>query len=164
MDSECLKVSLVPTRPDTTQYQVMRLMRHRKWRHVRVLNLSDLRCSKSTQFFRIFQRLEREQGFEAHSIFSQARSAELSLKLPRGTPVVLAWGLSPRLNSLIERCLARLGSRVRIWGLLEPGTEDKYRHPLPSLQSQQRDWLRKMVREFDAKESTLTRHPSAAAH
>ncbi|MFM9962027.1 MAG: hypothetical protein ACKV2Q_12470 [Planctomycetaceae bacterium] len=51
-----LPISLVPTKPDTTQYQVMRLMHHCEWRHVRVLNLSDLRCSKSAEFFKQFQR------------------------------------------------------------------------------------------------------------
>ena len=45
-----LPISLVPTRPDTTQYQVMRLMHFRCWRHVRVLNLSDLRNPKSAEF------------------------------------------------------------------------------------------------------------------
>ena len=51
-----LHVSLVPTRPDTTQYQVMRLMHFLQWRHVRVLNLSDLRCSKSPEFIQQFER------------------------------------------------------------------------------------------------------------
>src|SRR5438128_2289474 len=46
-----LRVSLVPTKPDTTQYQVMRLMHHCQWRHVRVLNLSDIRCAGSGEFF-----------------------------------------------------------------------------------------------------------------
>lgn len=45
-----LPISLVPTKPDTTQYQVMRVMHHCEWRHVRVLNLSDLRCPQSSVF------------------------------------------------------------------------------------------------------------------
>lgn len=36
-----LPISLVPTTPDTTQYQLMRLMHYCEWRDVRVLNLSD---------------------------------------------------------------------------------------------------------------------------
>ena len=52
-----LPISLVPTKPDTTQYQVMRLMHFRRWRHVRVLNLSDLRSSKSPEFIKLYQRL-----------------------------------------------------------------------------------------------------------
>src|SRR5262245_43336320 len=45
-----LPISLVPAKPDTTQYQVMRVMHCCEWRHVRVLNLSDLRCPKSGVF------------------------------------------------------------------------------------------------------------------
>src|SRR5436309_3436598 len=41
-----LSISMVPTKPDTTQYQVMRVMYFCEWRHVRVLNLSDFRCPK----------------------------------------------------------------------------------------------------------------------
>lgn len=147
-----LPISLVPTQPDTTQYQVMRLMHFRQWRHVRVLNLSDLRSSKSPEFIKLFQRLEGEAGFDSHSVFSDARTDELALKLPTGrkTPIVLAWGMSEKLNPLIERCLSGLPHKCAFKGLLEPGTTNKYRHPLPSLQKDQRVWLENMVRHFEA--------------
>ena len=146
-----LQVSLVPTKPDTTQYQVMRLMHFLGWRHVRVLNLSDLRCSKSAEFFKLFQRLEDESKFESHSIFSDARTEELSLKLAKSKkmPLVLAWGLSDKLNPLIDRCVSRIPRRSNRMGLLEPDTTKKYRHPLPSLQEAQRQWVDMMVRQFE---------------
>ena len=145
-----LRVSLVPTKPDTTQYQVMRLMHFRGWRHVRVLNLSDLRSPKSAEFIKQFQRLEDESKFDSHSVFSDARTEELSLKLPtsRKTPLVLAWGLSDKLNPLIDRCVSRIPRRSNLMGLLEPDTTSKYRHPLPSLQKEQRRWVDMMVRQF----------------
>jgi hypothetical protein len=146
-----LAISLVPTKPDTTQYQVMRLMHVRQWQHVRVLNLSDLRSPKSAEFIKTFQRLERDSGFDLHSIFSRVRKDELSAKLPKNstTPLVLAWGMSEKLNPLIDRCLARLPSKSKVKGLLEEGTTNKYRHPLPSLQRDQRIWLENMVRHFE---------------
>ena len=146
-----LRISLVPTKPDTTQYQVMRLMHFRQWRHVRVLNLSDLRSPKSAEFIKLFQRLEGESQFDSHSVFSDARTDELSLKLPLGnkTPLVLAWGLSDKLNPLIDRCMSSLPHKRKLMGLLEPGTTNKYRHPLPSLQKDKRIWLNKIVRQFD---------------
>jgi hypothetical protein len=146
-----LPISLVPTKPDTTQYQVMRLMHFREWRHVRVLNLSDLRSPKSAEFFKLFQRLEDESNFDSHSVFSDTRTDELSLKLPksRKTPLVLAWGLSDKLNPLIERCMSRLPRKSNLMGLLEPETTNKYRHPLPSLQKEQRRWVDMMVRQFE---------------
>lgn len=147
-----LTISLVPTKPDTTQYQVMRLMHYRQWRHVRVLNLSDLRSPKSPEFIKLFQRLESAEGFGSHSVFSDARKDELALKLPteKKTPLVLAWGMSKKLNPLIERCLSRLPRKCAFKGLLEPGTTNKYRHPLPSLQKDKRIWLENMVRQFEA--------------
>lgn len=142
-----LSISLVPTRPDTTQYQVMRVMSVRRWRHVRVLNLSDLRCSKSGEFIKLFQRLEADAGFDAHSVFAARRSRELAEKLPRGkqTPLVYAWGLSEKLDPLIERCLSRIPSHQPSLGVREQGTTNKYRHPLPSLQKDKQIWLRKML-------------------
>jgi hypothetical protein len=146
-----LTISLVPTKPDTTQYQVMRLMHFQQWRHVRVLNLSDLRSPKSAEFIKAFQRLETDSNFDSHSIFSDIRTDELAIKLPkkRTTPLVLAWGMSEKLNPLIDRCLGRPPSKSRIKGLLEQGTTNKYRHPLPSLQRDQRIWLESIVRHFE---------------
>ena len=146
-----LAISLVPTKPDITQYQVMRLMQYRHWRHVRVLNLSDLRSAKSPEFIKLFQRLERDVDYDSHSIFSDRRADERLAKLPKKktTPLVLAWGMSDKLDPLIERCLSKLPQRSKINGLLEPGTTNKYRHPLPTLQRDQRVWLEKMIQHFD---------------
>jgi hypothetical protein len=144
-----LQVSLVPTKPDTTQYQVMRIMRHCRWRHVRVLNLSDLRCPRSGEFFKQFSRLEEDFSFDAHSVFSDRRTDELASKLTRfaDTPVVLAWGLSSALDPLIDRCLSSLPTKMKTIGLVKEGTPNKYLHPLPSLQRQKVKWLNQMLNQ-----------------
>lgn len=146
-----LSISLVRTKPDTTQYQVMRVMHYRQWHHVRVLNLSDLRCSKSSDFMKLYGRLEDESGFVSHSIFSEERKSELATKLTqcRTMPLVLAWGLSEKLDPLIERCLSKIASNRTIKGVPEEGTSNKYRHPLPSLQRQKEEWLDNMIRHFE---------------
>lgn len=143
-----LAVSLVPTKPDTTQYQVMRVMHCCHWRHVRVLNLSDLRCSKSGLFFKQCKGLEEDHLFDAHSVFSERRADELALKLIDGIPVVCAWGVSPHLDPLIDRCRAKLTKANTVRGLLKDGTTNKFLHPLPSLQSQQMDWINRMVEQW----------------
>ncbi len=146
-----LPISLVPTMPDKTQYQVMRVMHFREWKHVRVLNLSDLRSSKSPEFIKSFQRLEREHGFESHSIFSAERKDELRSKLRRrnNAPLVLAWGISDKLTPLIERCMASLPKIGKVFGLMEPGSTNKYRHPLPSLQKDKQRWIKQILQQFD---------------
>lgn len=146
-----LPISLVPTKPDTTQYQVMRVMHFRGWKHVRVLNLSDLRSPKSAEFIKTFQRLERDDEFDGHSIFSDDREEELSLKLPRNRKVllVLAWGISDKLAPLVDRCMARLPKKRRAIGLLEQGSTNRYRHPLPSLHDDQRRWVEQIIKQFE---------------
>ncbi|GDY11081.1 hypothetical protein LBMAG52_45690 [Planctomycetia bacterium] len=126
-----LPISLVPTKPDTTQYQVMRLMHHCEWRHVRVLNLSDLRCSKSGEFFKQFKGLEDEASFDSHSVFSIGRKNELALKMTtdKTIAVICAWGVSAELDPLIERCTSRITKNKTIKGLLKAGTTNKFLHP-----------------------------------
>jgi hypothetical protein len=147
-----LRISLVPTRPDTTQYQVMRLMHHCKWRHVRVLNLSDLRCSKSGEFFKQFKGLEEEASFDSHSVFSVRRKNELALKMTtdKTIAVICAWGVSAELDPLIERCKSRITKNKTIKGLLKDGTTNKFFHPLPSLQRQKLSWVNRMVQQCQA--------------
>ena len=142
-----LPISLVPTKPDTTQYQVMRLMHYCEWQHVRVLNLSDLRCSKSGEFFKQFKALEAELSFDAHSVFSDRRKDELALKLIDAVPVIRAWGVSPHLDPLIDRCTSKLTKARGVRGLVKEGTTSKFLHPLPSLQSQQMLWVNRMVEQ-----------------
>jgi hypothetical protein len=144
-----LTISLVLTKPDTTQFQVMRVMHYCHWRHVRVLNLSDLRCSKSGVFFKQFKDLEEELSFDAHSVFSDRRKRELALKLTHDNaiPVIRAWGVSPHLNPLIDRCIATLTKANAVRGLIKQGTTNKFLHPLPSLQSQQVEWVNQMVEQ-----------------
>lgn len=142
-----LPISLVPTKPDTTQYQVMRLMHYCEWQHVRVLNLSDLRCSKSGEFFKQFKELEAELSFDAHSVFSDRRKDELALKLIDAVPVIRAWGVSPHLDPLIDRCLSRLTNTKAIKGVMKEGSPSKFLHPLPSLQSQKVEWVNRMVEQ-----------------
>lgn len=144
-----LSISLVPTKPDTTQYQLMRVMHYCEWRHVRVLNLSDLRCSKSGEFFKQFKRLEEESSFDSHSIFSSGRKDELVLKLTKdkAVPLIRAWGVSAELDPLIERCTPRIAKAKTIKGLMKKGTTNKYLHPLPSLQKQKISWVNRMVEQ-----------------
>ena len=144
-----LSISLVPTKPDTTQYQVTRLMHYCEWRHVRILNLSDLRCSKSIEFFKQFKRLEEEHSFDSHSIFSDRRKDELTLKLTKDktVPVICAWGLSSELDPLIERCVPSIIRNKTVMGLMKEGTTNKYLHPLPSLQKQKISWVNQMVKQ-----------------
>ncbi|MBU0971061.1 MAG: DUF1643 domain-containing protein [Proteobacteria bacterium] len=142
-----LNVSLVSTMPDTTQYQVMRLMHYCSWSHVRVLNLSDLRNPRGGDFAVQYRDIEDRTGFKAHSLFSDERGGERICKLKRKSraPIVFAWGVSPDLEPLIERCLAKVSGMPGCTGLLKPQTLNRYFHPLPTLQRAKMQWVDNMV-------------------
>lgn len=142
-----LNVSLVPTKPDTTQYQLMRVMSYCNWKHVRVLNLSDMRDPKSGKFVERYKKIENDTGFTEHSIFSDIRENELQRKLKRNdaAPVVCAWGVSSNLDPLIERCINKIAHITEVAGILKQGTNNKYFHPLPTLQRDKEKWVNDMV-------------------
>ena len=146
-----LSRSLVLTKPDTTQYQVMRLMHYSGWSHVRVLNLSDLRDPKSGKFMANYRDIESRTGFTAHSLFSDERRDELASHLNRKpkSPVVCAWGVSPDLDPLIERCLNKISRIPGRLGILKPDTENKYFHPLPTLQRDKEKWVNNMINQIN---------------
>jgi len=147
-----LEVSLVPTKPDTTQYQVMRVMHHCGWNHVRVLNISDMRDSKSASFVERYNDIENRTGFSAHSLFTDSRSVELKRKLNKKleAPIVCAWGVSSDLDPLIERCLSKVAGKFELTGLMKPSTENKFFHPLPTLQKDKELWVTNLVTNIRA--------------
>lgn len=138
---------LVLTKPDVTQYQIMRVMYFCRWNYVRVLNLSDLREASSVSFMKQYRFLEHEHEYMEHSIFSTARKAELSRHLQRsaGAPIISAWGTSPQLAPLIRRCARRIRKHGDIIGLPHHEGDDRYLHPLPHLQIDKRAWVDLMV-------------------
>lgn len=102
------EATLVLTRPDDTQYQLMRLMEAFGWEHVRVLNLSDVREAESTDLPALLSRFSRDHKHDGHSVFSATRQAGLAPLLMRklNSPVILAWGVSPKLKNLAEQALS----------------------------------------------------------
>ena len=142
--------TFVQTRPDTTQYQVMRVMTRLGWQHVRVLNLSDLREPKSSVFATTFRSIELNYGYTAHSLFSPIRTQELTVELRRkvDAPLICAWGVSPKLNSLICVAAPVLRDAGICRGLLKVGTSDRYFHPLPTLQKDKVAWVDELCKEL----------------
>lgn len=132
---------MVTAKPDTTQYQVMRIMNGRRWNHVRVLNLSDIREAKSN----LFIKKVKSMSSLTHSIFCPERREELSLAInfKEHAPIVCAWGTNKGLLPLANLCQKNIPTS-RTVGL--PCEETGlYYHPLPSLVSKQKEWLQRML-------------------
>lgn len=134
---------LVPTKPDTTQYQVMRIMSFFGWEYVRVLNLSDLRNPNSSKFLGEVRLLESRNQFFAHTIFSDERTAELSSAMIRkgDAPIVCAWGVNTGLSPLINLAITAIQCGGRYVGLAKSESEHLFRHPLQRPQRAKQEWL-----------------------
>jgi hypothetical protein len=138
-----------PALPDRTQYQLMKLALGaslRGWpiRHIRVINLSDLRTPKSAVLFDALDGLADDR----HSIFSPSRAAELRRALGSGrAPVLRAWGKAKQLGQLAGLALATLKNGPEL-GLTEDGVH--YRHPLPQRFDLQTRWLLDVGSQLDA--------------
>ncbi len=145
-DFPILRKKLVLTKPDTTQYQLMRVMSFLQWGYVRVLNLSDLRNPQSSEFIDQFQSLESRDQFFAHSIFADQRSKELSAAMTRkkGAPVVCAWGVNQRLAPLIDLAVRAVEREGGCIGLAKPGAAHLFYHPLPTTQIAKQRWVQDM--------------------
>jgi hypothetical protein len=153
-----------PAVPDRTQYQLMKLALHAQSqgapiRHIRVINLSDLRTPKSAALFATLDVLTCDR----HSLFSAGRLTELERALGAShVPILRAWGLATQLKDLAKLGVARTASRT-VLGLTDDGL--KYRHPLPQRADLQRVWLEQVCAQVDAlaRARSMAR-PSKAAH
>ncbi len=141
---------LVLTQPDNTQYQVMRVAVSKGWKHIRVLNLSDLRDPKSGSFLQKVDALSEVMGGHTHSIFCSERTDECaqSLKRKTNTPILLGWGQDLGLLPLVEQCMKRIGEEPTrtvasdVHPLLNA-------HPSPMLQSKKLLWLETIMQELE---------------
>ena len=71
----------VPTIPDNTQDQIMKVMNNLELNYARILNLSDLRESKSKI---LYEKIELLKSINiAHSIFDDRRTADFKNILSR---------------------------------------------------------------------------------
>ncbi len=150
-DNGSMRKELVLTQPDNTQYQVMRVAVAQGWKHIRVLNLSDLRDPKSGSFLQKVDALAEIMGGHTHSLFCRERTAECahSLKRKGNTPVMLGWGQVPGLVPLAEQCMKRIDGEpvCTVPSDVHPLLNS---HPSPMLQSKKLQWLDSMIQALDS--------------
>ena len=133
---------LVLTRPDVTQYQLMRIMVSKHWKHLRVLNISDLRNPKSPSFIAQTEHLATLPGGEVHSLFSKVRKNEREQMLQRkpGAPFILGWGQDAGLIPLAKQCLDCIAGE-RIVTVPAENNPILTAHPSPMMQDKKEAWL-----------------------
>ncbi|WP_409346936.1 DUF1643 domain-containing protein [Paenibacillus sp. MBLB4367] len=98
---------IVHTIPDDTQKRLMRVMQIKKWKHLRVINLSDIRQPESQKLSEELKQYNKHSLLMEHSIFSGVRKNEVDslLKKMKGKPIIIAWGTQNCLNQFAKVCL-----------------------------------------------------------
>ena len=142
------KKKLVLTRPDNTQYQVMRVGIEMGWSHLRVLNLSDLRNSKSKLFLDNVESLSNFNNSNMHSIFGDERIHECKkMLLSKSKIIIIGWGQNQRLLPLAKSCFKRFKSQKII--SVESKLDSMLTlHPSPMLQVKKEEWLNCIIKQL----------------
>lgn len=144
-----LKNLRVPTKPDNAQYQVMRVALKRRWKYIRVINLSDIREPKSNQFGQILKNLKNITNGKLPSIFCKDRVEEINKifnSLDANTPVILAWGTKSFLEDYAKMCLKCLPSNRKVIGIPYKKSDYLYYHASPPIQKFKEEWLSNIIK------------------
>jgi len=132
---------LVPAIPDNTQYQVLKVAIAMGWQHVRILNLSDLRDARSTQFMTKAKALRGTPNGDFHLLWSQSRKTDrATLLCPDKKPMLVGWGRNPELLPMIEMCYPL----IEDWnpmGIQPDNNQLLFAHPSPMMQAKKDEWL-----------------------
>ncbi len=140
LDAE--KTRLVPCSPDSTQYQICRLMNLRGWSFVAVINLFDI-CDTDSR--NVFERYISDKSLLEESIFHSDRRNELDgllTELSEASPVIMAWGMNESGFSIKKQIFNKVlvPSGREMFGWTKPGKEFHYYHPYP--RGEENQWIR----------------------
>jgi len=151
------KKPLVLTQPDNTQYQLMRIMVSKHWKHIRILNISDIRDPKSPSFIARTKALDGIEGGPkasggaggTHSLFSKVRKNEREQMLKRkpGAPFILGWGQDAGLIPLATQCLSCIEGE-KIVTIPSENNPILTAHPSPMMQAKKEEWIENILAEL----------------
>ncbi|WP_255298288.1 DUF1643 domain-containing protein [Brevibacillus dissolubilis] len=136
--------TLVTAVPDKTQTQIMQIMNNKRWNHIRIINLSDIREKDSRELGKKIGKFEHDTLCMLHSIFSSQRKDERNHALINcKVPIILAWGTNSYTKKYAERCLMLINNHITI-GISSDESELFYHHPL----TRKVRWVPKMVEQL----------------
>ena len=141
-------IPYVQAKVDPTQRQIMRLMLNMNWKIVSIINLSDL-CTGSMQDFGRMLSVAKNNQYDNHSIFSDARIEERQNSFMNHKKIILAWGKNSIIRELACEALGKLPETNPIFGLAFDNPKWGYRHPFPMLEVSCKAWLREMCQQLE---------------
>ena len=128
--------SRVLVAPDNAQYQLMRLMQRRAWRHLRIINLSDICEGSSSNFSHVYHQLTEYDTSHPESILHPKRRLELQEHLKNVSTIIVAWG---RQAVLFQTAIEFLSLVPDVKGLARD--YPWYRFASPYRKDQKLSWL-----------------------
>lgn len=137
-------ISFTETKPDPAQYQIMSLMKHHNWKHVRILNLSDLRDPSSSSFLNSIKDI----GSDVHSIFSDSRVEEFNklYNIKDHGWTVLAWTFNSEISDLADKALNK--KLINSVGIQHPTLKNLFRYPSPPNFNKKVEWLEQITEKI----------------
>ena len=135
---------MIPAKPDNAQYQIMRIMLLQGWKHVRILNLSDLRNGNSGDFSIEYKEAKNLDSSIPHSLLHEKRHPELIKNCSTSRVIIAAWGSTEVLR---EAAISFLDVIKDVEGL----ELDKpwFRYPSPYKKVEKIDWLKTMNNKLE---------------
>lgn len=119
----------VPAKPDAVQYQVMRLMSATGWRHVRIVNLADVRAAKSADLHALIEAGASRADLGAMFAGASRVPTASAVNTRR---VICAWGMDKRLAPFAREAQAWLDAQGIVpLGLRAQANFPAYRYPKP---------------------------------
>ena len=137
------KPKLTKIHPDKAQESIVALMECKKFEHVRVLNLSDVRETRDFPKLIASDLLPR-----GHTIFCEKRRIELQTRLDGQSVVVAGWRYCQKVGQLgwvAYDTMISLGLQVHGW---QPRIGFAYPHPKGDTKQKMTGWLRGVVRNW----------------
>lgn len=140
MIHDLVNPTLVKTKPDNTQYQIMRLMLLKNWNYAIIINLSDLSCGNSTDFAKVFDSISSRAHID--SIFHDKRINELNKLLEQYNKkkILVGWGSLSVQKEFMLKAINKL-KRYKLIGISSNECENCYSHPSPLLKTKKVQWL-----------------------
>jgi hypothetical protein len=152
MHNNLSSTPFVPVKADSTQLQLMRLMKIMDWNVVSIINLSDLCAGQMKEFSEKLKEIESYNS-KNHSIFTKDRIHERVSLLKRTNKIILAWGRHNSIRNLAYDAIRNMDmENHEIFGLRYSDTDWGYRHPNPMLKERCIIWLKDMREELNKDE------------
>lgn len=149
-ENEINKISdihLVETKPDIAQYQIMRVMKELCFTKANIINLWDVRNTKSKE---IINKVKKKSMDLDHitSIFCKEREGELKDCIHNNPIIILGWGNIKTQNDIAKKVKDKLSNNSGKIYCVTSDSNNFVFHPSPPSQKYKERWLNEIVEAY----------------